>query len=209
MTPIHSAAGAEFLEHYQRDTTVRWSAEDLAAQRQFVHTHVAGRTWLDWSSPAAGLQLVQSSLAQTAVGTPEKYEAIVLAGPVVELVEPVVVFKQADVPLESGGKLIGIIPCLRDNSPESQRFMEQAAATLWPYYTGEELLEMLRESGWLVARESSGFVAVQRFKEAVRAGQLGFTGFGKIFERLMAEGYDPMEVGWGELRFVAVPEEGR
>ena len=81
--------------------------------------------------------------------------------------------------------------------------MQLAAATLWPYFTAEELLELLGESNWQVEAQARGFIAVPRFNEAVLKGQLGFKGFARIFDQLMAEGYDPMEVGWGELRFVA------
>ena len=41
------------------------------------------------------LQLVQAAQAQTAVGTVGKYDAVVLAGPVVELLEPAALFHQA------------------------------------------------------------------------------------------------------------------
>jgi hypothetical protein len=201
--PTFPAAVAEFLEHYQRDVASRWSPDDLAAQREFVNTHVAGRHWLDWSTPAAVLQLVQASHAQTSLGTTEKFDALVLAGPVAEMIEPATLFSHAVAPLNPGGKLIGIVPGLRDNSPESRTFAELAAAALWPYYTAEELFELLRESGGQVDSATSGFVAVTRFNEAVLKDQLGFKGFNRIFEQLSAQGYDPMEVGWGELRFVA------
>jgi len=204
MSPMFSAAGAEFLENYQRDVSSRWSSADLASQQEFVNTQIAGRHWLDWSTPAAALQLVQAAQAQTAVGAAGKYEAVVLAGPVVELLEPSALFPQAAAALVPGGKLIGVIPCLRDNSPESRGFTEIAAATLWPYYTAEELLEMLRETGGQLDSTASGFRAVPQFNEAVLEDRLGFKGFNRIFERLTAQGYDPMEVGWGELRLVAL-----
>jgi len=200
---LFSATAAEFLENYHRDAPARWSADDLAAQREFVNAHLAGCAWLDWSTPAAALQLVQARHAETALGTAEKHDAVVLAGPVVELLEPARLFGQAVSPLRPGGRLVGIVPCLRDNSPENEEFMQLAAATLWPYFTAEELLEMLGESDWQVEPQGRGFIAVPRFNEAVLKGQLGFKGFARIFEQLMGLGYDPMEVGWGELRFVA------
>src|SRR5438309_11174724 len=122
MSRHFSTAGAEFLEHYQRDVPARWSPADLAAQREFVNAQIAGRRWLDWSTPAAALQLVQSAFGQTASGTAGKCEVVVLAGPVVELLEPTALFHQAASALAPGGKLIGIVPCLRDNSPESGLF---------------------------------------------------------------------------------------
>src|SRR5437899_4319131 len=66
---LFSATAAEFLENYHRDTLARWSADDLAAQREFVNAHLAGRAWLDWSTPAAALQLVQAGHTETALGT--------------------------------------------------------------------------------------------------------------------------------------------
>ena len=131
------------------------------------------------------------------------YDAAVLAGPVVELLEPAWLFREAAAALRPGGRLIGIVPCLRDNSPESRTFADLAAETLWPYYTAEELLEMLREEGWRVELETGGFFTIPRFKEAVLKGELGFKGFNAIFAGLAAQGYDPIEIGWGELRFAA------
>jgi len=200
---MFSATAAEFLEHYQRDVAIRWSPDDLAAQREFVNSCVAERHWLDWSTPTAALQLIQTNHAQTALGMTEKFDALVLAGPVVEMIEPATLFSRAAAPLNPGGRLIGIVPCLRDNSPESRTFSELAAYALWPYFTAEELFEILRESGWLVDSDASGFVAVRRFNEAALKDQLGFKGFKRIFDQLMTQGYDPMEVGWGELRFAA------
>src|SRR5439155_24193359 len=95
------------------------------------------------------------------------------------------------------------MPWLRDNSPESQLFAELAAAMLWSYYTAEELSEMLAETGWQVRRESSRFVSIRRFTEAVLKDHLSFKGFRKIFDQVEAQGYAPSEIGWGELRFVA------
>jgi hypothetical protein len=200
---IFSAAGAEFLENYHRDTPVRWSPNDLAAQQEFVVAQVVGDDWLDWSTPAAALQLVQAPTGQTSADKAEKSDAVVLAGPIVELLEPLALFNQARGPLGPGGRLVGIIPCLRDNSPESDQFMQQARATLWAYYTAEELLEMLRETAWQIEPQVSGFIPIPRFNLAVLNDQLGFKGFNRVFSRLSAEGYDPMEIGWGELRFVA------
>ncbi|HYT60661.1 MAG TPA: hypothetical protein VEL06_10855, partial [Haliangiales bacterium] len=128
MSPILPEAAAEFLENYQRDALARWSAEDLAAQREFVNAQVSGSAWLDWSTPSAALQLVQAGNTQTVPGTAQQYDALVLAGPVVELVEPATLFRQATGPLRPGGRFVSIIPCLRDNSPESQQFMQHAAA---------------------------------------------------------------------------------
>ena len=47
MSPMFSTAGAEFVENYQRDAPVRWSAQDLAAQREFVNDRLGAGEWLD------------------------------------------------------------------------------------------------------------------------------------------------------------------
>ena len=200
---IFSAARAEFLENYQRDAPVRWSPNDLAAQQEFVRAQVVGCDWLDWSTPEAALHFVQAAAGPTSTGIAVRSDAVVLAGPIVELLEPLALFNQARGSLGPGGRLVGIIPCLRDNSPESDQFMQHARTALWPYYTAEEWLEMLVETDWQLESQVSGFIPIPRFNLAVLNDQLGFKGFNRVFTRLSAEGYDPMEVGWGELRFVA------
>ena len=197
------AARSEFLAYYRHDMQLRWSETDREEQREFVNQHIAGSSWLDWSTEGAAMELIQASLTNISVSVAGRYDAVVLAGPVAELIEPVVLFQQAIAPLKSPGRLIGIIPCLRDNSPESQLFAELAATTLWPYYTAEELIEMLAEAGWQIWRESSRFVSIRRLIDAVLKDQLAFKGFRRIFDQVEVQGYDPSEVGWGELRFVA------
>jgi hypothetical protein len=81
--------------------------------------------------------------------------------------------------------------------------MREAAASLWPYYAAEELFELLGEAGWQVDPEAGGYVPIPQFNAAVLSGRLGFKGFGRVFDQLRAQGYDPMEVGWGEVRFGA------
>ena len=197
------AARSEFLAYYRHDMQLRWSETDREEQREFVNQHLAGSSWLDWSTEGAAMELIQASLTNISVSVAGRYEAVVLAGPVAELIEPAVLFQQAIAPLKSPGRFIGIIPCLRDNSPESQLFAELAATTLWPFYTAEELIEMLAEAGWQIWRESSRFVSIRRLIDAVLKDQLAFKGFRKIFDQVEVQGYDPSEVGWGELRFVA------
>ena len=197
------AARSEFLAHYGHDALLRWSETDREEQREFVNQHIAGSSWLDWSTEGAAMELIQASLTNIGVSGAGRYDALVLAGPVAELIEPAVLFQQAVAPVKSPGRLVGIMPCLRDNSPESQLFAELVAATLWPYYTAEELVEVLADAGWQFGRESSRFVSIRRFTEAVLKDQLSFKGFRKIFDQVEAQGYDPSEIGWGELRFVA------
>lgn len=194
---------ADFLQHYRHDAPFRWSAEDFAAQQEFVNRHLAGTAWLDWSTESAALDLLQATLALTVLTTAGEGEAILLAGPVVELLDPAQVLGCAAKHLNPAGRLVGIIPCLRDNSPESQLFSQLATTTLWPYYTAEELLEMLRETGFQPQAGSCAFADIPRFNEAVLEDRLAFKSFRQIFVQLETEGYDPMEVGWGELRFVA------
>jgi hypothetical protein len=196
-------ARSEFLAHYRHDAQLRWSDADREEQREFVNQYIGSSSWLDWSTEGAAMELIQASLTNIGVSGAGRYDALVLAGPVAELIEPAVLFRQAVAPVKTAGRLIGIIPCLRDNSPESQLFAEFAAATLWPYYTAEELVESLADAGWQVGRESSRFVSIRRFTEAVLKDELSFKGFRKIFDQVEAQGYDPSEIGWGELRFVA------
>ena len=193
----------EFLEHYPHDARRRWSPEDLAAQEHFIQSQTAQLHWLDWSTESAALQLLQAKLLSTTISMGGSHEAILLAGPAVELLGPDELFFQVAERLQPGGRLIGIVPGLRDNSPESELFAQLAASTLWPYYTAEELLEMMREAGLTAYPEITRFVNIGRFNEAVLKDELRFKGFRDIFRRFETEGYDPMEVGWGELRIVA------
>lgn len=193
----------EFLSHYTQDLPLRWSAADLADQRRFVQGQIMGKRWLDWSTESAAFELLQARLLGTAPSLPASNEIIILAGPVAELIDPDWLFATAAVRLRPGGKLIGIIPCLRDNSPESRCFGEFAATHFRTYSTEEELIEMLDEAGLDTERDATSFVANRSFIEAVRQDQLSFKGFRHIFDRLASEGYDPSEVGWGELRFAA------
>ncbi|MBI2946520.1 MAG: hypothetical protein HYY23_02670 [Verrucomicrobia bacterium] len=203
MTRFLPSAASEFLLHYARDAQKRWSPEDLTEQEQFGRSQTANLDWLDWSTESAALQLLQASLVATADGLGGSHDAILVAGPIVELLDPEELFARAARSLRPEGRLVGIIPCLRDNSPESLLFGQIAASTFWPYYTAEELTEMLGEASFSVAPEVSRFVTVARFNQTVLKDELGFKGFREIFQRLETEGYDPMEVGWGELRFVA------
>lgn len=59
---------------------------------------------------------------------------------------------------------------------------------------------MLRDAGFATDGTLTRFVPIDAFKEAVAADRLGFKGFHGLFQRMKSEGYDPFEVGWGELR---------
>jgi hypothetical protein len=207
MPLLFSSAVGEFLQNYRHDVELRWSAEDLRAQKEFVNSNVGDRRWIDWSSENATLQLLQAELVSTSVAADQRTEAIVLAGPIVELVPLGELLALASAFLEAGGRLVGIIPCLRDNSPESQLFTKIAATALWPYATAEELAETLREMGFVVDPQRTTFTPIREFNEAILKDQLGFKGFRRIFEELERQGYDPAEVGWGELRFVAASSD--
>ena len=203
MTAIPEQA-SDFLTQCQTDATRRWSAEDFAAQQQFVNERVAGSKWADWSTPMAAMQLIQSSLLGVAIEETGRHEAIIIAGPIVELLPPAEVFGMPARRLKPAGRLVGVIPCLRDNSPESQLFMDLAAEQLWPYCVAEELTEALGESGFeLDDSGGDGFTAIPQFIHAVLDDRLSFKGFRKIFDEMEKQGYDPIEVGWGELRFSA------
>ncbi|MBI3191965.1 MAG: hypothetical protein HYZ36_04805 [Pedosphaera parvula] len=168
-----------------------------------MNRHLDGADWLDWSTEAAAAELVQASLMSTPLSSVGGRPAILLAGPVVELLEPAQLFTFAADHLKAGGKLVGILPCLRDNAPENQQFRDLAAAELWPYYTVEELTETAEETGLQADRTASAFVPVRQFNESVLNDQLVFKGFRRLFDQLEAQGYDPAVVGWGELRLVA------
>lgn len=197
------SVATEFLQHYAHDVRLRWTTESLEAQQAFVTSGIAGLDWLDWSSEAVALQILQAHLTSTELGFTRHYEAVLMAGPLVELMEPPVLLQHAHRHLETKGRVIGIIPCLRDNSPESSLFCEVASEILWPYYTAEELLEMIAETGLIPNREQTQFVPILEFNRTVLNDALGFKGFRRVFDQIGEQGYDPIEVGWGELRFEA------
>src|SRR5437867_8608262 len=103
MAVTFSAARAEFLQHYQRDVPCRWTSEDLAAQAAFANRHLGAGPWLDWSSPAAALELWQAGIGLTPVNTGPQ-ETILLAGPVAELLPPENLFRLAAAYLKAGGR---------------------------------------------------------------------------------------------------------
>jgi hypothetical protein len=81
------AARSEFLEYYRHDVPLRWSETDREEQREFVNQHIAGSSWLDWSTEGAAMELIQASLTNIGVSGAGRYAAVVLAGPVAELTE--------------------------------------------------------------------------------------------------------------------------
>jgi hypothetical protein len=196
------AQASEFLSHYAHDAQQRWATEDHTARQTFVEEHLAGWRWTDWSTERILLELAQAPLVAPGFGAAERIEALLLAGPVVELVSPQELFDYAAAHVGPGARVVGLAPCLQDNSPESQLFMDVARTLLWPYYTAEEMLEMFRGSGWETLSPSTRFVAVPAFTQAVQEGRLRFGGFKRVFTELEREGYDPAEVGWGDLYFV-------
>jgi hypothetical protein len=203
MTPEFAAACGDFLQHYQRDAQLRWSADDRAAQQRFVTANLPAGRWLDWSTAEAALPLLQAGMLSTAVTGDGAQDCVVLAGPVAELLEPAMLAQFAARQLGSRGRLVGIIPCLRDNSPESRVFAELAPSLCWAYLTAEEVTEALQEAGLAPQPNATEFAAIPHFNAVVLKDELGFKGFRKIFDQLEAQGYDPAAVGWGELRFVA------
>lgn len=204
---IPSGLAAEFVETYGLDATARWNEAEVEAQARFVREQTDGRHFEDWTTGEAGLQLMQSMLFGTAPGVTSGVSGILAAGPLVELVEPASVFGIAAQSLQEGGKLVAIIPCLRDNSPESAEFMSLARAEMWPYYTAEELVEFLREAEFEIAQAS--FVSLPHFIQAVLHDRLQFKGFNRVLGKLQAQGYDPAEIGWGELRLVGQRAAGK
>lgn len=203
MNPQALGLASEFLQHYTHDVDRRWTPQNLGAQRAFVERAIRGCEWLDWSTESGALQIIQANLTSVQTVTKGSFDAVLVAGPVAELVEPGTLFRQAVHHLNASGRVVGIIPCLRENSPESSLFCETAHEVLWPYSTAEELLEMLRDSNLNPNADLHEFVAIPEFSEAILKNKLAFKGFQQVFDRLHEEGYDSTEVGWGELRFVA------
>ncbi|HEY1172494.1 MAG TPA: hypothetical protein VGH19_14085 [Verrucomicrobiae bacterium] len=200
---MFSPALAEFLQHYPHDQALRWSEEDLAAQGRFVESAMTGLAWSDWSSPALALPLLQAAMLNTPTILDHGQDAILLAGPLTEIMLAETLIPLAQGHLNPAGRLVGIIPCLRDNSPESQRFMDLAAEKLWPYHTAEIWLELLQDVGFEAAGIKGEFIARPQFARAAMAGKLQFTPFAELFRGVEAAGYGANEVGWGELWFVA------
>lgn len=202
MTPGFPPGTAEFLQAYSHDAGLRFSSEDRAAQQRFVSENLPEVGWDDWSSEPMTLELVQAALFGIPLSAADECGIIWLAGPIVELAEPESLFRMAHSRLKPGGKLAGIIPCLRDNSPESTIFSAGIARVFRPYPMAEELLEMLNEAGFQ-PDSGPGFHRIESFNLAVLKDQLRFKGFRRVFNELENQGYDPVEVGWGELRFTA------
>ncbi len=191
-----------FLASYAQDARRRWTREDRAEQQAFVHHRLCGRRWADWSTETAALALLQPGLVPAALAQGHEPDVVLLAGPLVELIDPLELFRAAADHLAPGGVLVGIVPCLRDNSPESDLFARLTAEAFWPYFVAEELLELLREAGF-TPNPDCKFVPIPQFQHAALRRELAFPGFGEVLGRLQAEGYDAHEVGWGELRLAA------
>lgn len=200
---MFSPAIVEFLQAYGHDQAFRWSAEELVAQGKFVEATLAGTSWSDWSDPAMALPLLQAAMLGTPTALEHGSDGILLAGPLTEIMPAEVLIPLAQTHLNPSGRLVGIIPCLRDNSPESQLFMDLAAEKLWPYHTAEIWLEVLQDAGFEAAGIKGEFVAQPQFIASVLTGKLQFAPFAELLRGVEKAGYGANEVGWGELRFVA------
>jgi len=205
-TPVmsmFSPAIVEFLQHYAHDQPFRWTAEELAAQGRFAESALAGTSWSDWSDSAMALPLLQAALLNTPTSLDHDQDAILLAGPLTEIMLAERLLPLAQSHLNPAGRLVGIIPCLRDNSPESQHFMDLAAEKLWPYHTAEVWLELLQDTGFTATGIKAEFIARPQFAASALTEKLHFTPFTELFRAVEAAGYGAHEVGWGELYFVA------
>ena len=200
---IFTPAIVDFLEHYAHDQAFRWSAEDLAEQAQFAEQALADVAWCDWSNPGMALPLLQAAMLNTPTALEHDYDGILLAGPLSEIMPAETLIPLAQAHLNPAGRLVGIIPCLRDNSPESQRFMDLAAEKLWPYHTAEIWLELLQDTGFEATGIKGEFIARPQFAASALTGKLRFTPFAELFREVEKAGYGANEVGWGELRFLA------
>jgi hypothetical protein len=200
---MFSPAIVEFLQAYGHDQAFRWSAEELVAQGKFVEAMLAGISWSDWSDSAMALPLLQAAMLGTPTALEHGSDGILLAGPLTEIMPAEALIPLAQTHLNPAGRLVGIIPCLRDNSPESQLFMDLAAEKLWPYHTAEIWLEVLQDAGFEAAGIKGEFVAQPQFIASVLTGKLQFAPFAELLRGVEKAGYGANEVGWGELRFVA------
>lgn len=200
---IFSPAIVEFLQAYAHDQAFRWSEEELAAQGKFAEAALAGVSWSDWSDPALALPLMQAAMLGTPTALEHAYDGILLAGPLTEIMPAEILIPLAQTHLNPSGRLVGIIPCLRDNSPESQLFMDLAAEKLWPYHTAEIWLEVLQDAGFEAAGIQGEFIAQPQFIASVLTGKLQFAPFAELLRGVEKAGYGANEIGWGELRFVA------
>lgn len=204
---MFSPAVAEFLQYYAHDQPFRWSAEDLAAQAQFVTQTTAGLSGSDWSDPALAMPLLQAAMLGTPTAIEHGYDAILLAGPLTEILPAETLLDLALGHLNPAGTIVAVLPCLRDNSPESQQFMDVAQAKLWPYRTAEEWLELFKEVGFDATQIKAEFVPIPQFVSSALTDKLRFTPFKEVFTAVEAAGYGAHEVGWGELRLVAKATE--
>lgn len=200
---MFTPAIAEFLEHYSHDQPLRWTEEELAAQAQFAESALSGVAWSDWSDPSIALPILQSAMLDTPSSLEHELDGILISGPLSEVMPAEMLLPLAQEHLSSTGKLVGVIPCLRDNSPESQLFMDIAAEKLWPYHTAEVWLEVLQDVGFVATGIKAEFIARPQFAVSALAAKLHFTPFTELFRAVEAAGYGAHEVGWGELYFVA------
>ena len=193
----------EYLVSYNRDLPQRWTAQDLQAQSEFVGQALGQRPYLDLSKEEAVLHLWQNKVFSTGVGFGEQFQAAVLASPVTEVMDPQWVLSFAVQQLTLGGQIAAIIPCLRDNSPPNQAFAKLAEDYLWPIFTVDELLEMTAELGLTAHLPPTGFYPVEKFKQSLGEKSFIFSAFNKVADALISQGFDPMALGWGELRLSA------
>ncbi len=200
---MFNPAIAEFLQAYAHDQPFRWTAEDLAAQGRFAEAALEGVAWSDWSDPILALPLLQAAMLNTPTSLEHDQDAILLAGPLSEIMPAETLIPLAQAHLSPAGKLVGIISCLRDNSPESQHFMDLAAEKLWPYHTAEVWLEVLQDAGFAATGIKAEFIARPQFAASALTDKLQFKPFAELFRAVEAAGYGAHEVGWGELHFVA------
>lgn len=200
---MFTPAIAEFFQHYAHDQAFRWTEEELAAQGRFAESALAGNSWSDWSEPILALSILQAAMLNSPTSLEHDQDAILLAGPLSEVMPAETLIPLTQSHLNPAGRLVGIIPCLRDNSPECQHFMDLAAERLWPYHTAEVWLELLQDTGFAATGIRAEFIPRPQFAASALADKLHFTPFAKLFREVEAAGYGAHEVGWGELFFVA------
>jgi hypothetical protein len=207
MESSKAALISDYLLHYNTDLKSRWSEEALRFQANFVTSRLPKNGIWDWSAPAITLQLLQARLLSEKTAPPPGTSLILAAGPLMELLSPSAIVEEAARSLKQNGRLIAIIPCLRDNSPENEFFAMHASENLWPYYTAEYWQETMQEGGFMTI-DPPQFKENREFSMAQIEGRMNFRGFMPLIEKLQNEGYDPIEIAWGDLHLNLVKSNG-
>ncbi len=191
---------AELLATYPVDDPLRWPDAMQAERGRFVDAVVSNLSALDLSDPPVAFEIAQTALTGSNPAFSERFPALIMAGPLVDLIDPAALLSLVAPFLTPTAIVAGLIPCLRDNSPESAAFAEACAAAQWNCPTAEELLESLIECG-LEVQPGWRFIPSPVFRSESGLRKVCFGPHLRAIKAVESAGYDPGEIGWGELRF--------